>query len=571
MLHSKLNLHDYYLERLPEFIQDIQRLLIKIKSHQKTHHECQKILSSLTQLPDFPYLSQLANTLLQDYTPSNLTSLESLITALSEHPTLGKKQSSQIILSHLLQAKNLWKNPISSESPVEQIKFVAHTLVGSGGSFGFHDISENAFLVEHSESEELLVHIDALLHTLSSHVPTPIVAQQAVILVIQKDQSLSFILEHALTEQKYQVVTTTMATEAWKALESRPFDLIITDLVLPDIDGRVLVNELRARTETQNTPIVLLASPTAMQTLTPQLLPVDQIIEKPFQIEQIMQEVQSLLQKASSRPVHEPAVDNTLLPDLPELQAHLLELKQGQHYLLRLNFLKKTQEAPSIRMFSAFIKDLKYYLHVTYTPAWLKNGQIVVLIPQTSQQEVLEYLRALVLHYQESPIFAPFQFQVAFQAVNTDSLEQQIAQIDQLFFLPESEPAIFMKQPLSEKKPSILLADDDPLIASIICFRLAQAGYEVQHLTSGDKVLPSLQESLVKLVILDIKMPGLDGFSVLKQLRQYYTSAELPIMMLTSLGNEQHIVEGFRLGTNEYLTKPFSPDELLSRIQRLIQ
>jgi len=69
---------------------------------------------------------------------------------------------------------------------------------------------------------------------------------------------------------------------------------------------------------------------------------------------------------------------------------------------------------------------------------------------------------------------------------------------------------------------------------------------------------------------LDVKMPGLDGFSVLKLLRQKYSSQDLPIVMLTSLGNEEHIVEGFRLGANEYLTKPFSPDELLSRIQRFI-
>jgi DNA-binding response OmpR family regulator len=73
------------------------------------------------------------------------------------------------------------------------------------------------------------------------------------------------------------------------------------------------------------------------------------------------------------------------------------------------------------------------------------------------------------------------------------------------------------------------------------------------------------------LVILDVKMPGLDGFEVLERLRRSADFATTPIIMLTSMGQEADVVRGFRLGADDYILKPFSPTELSARVRRLLK
>jgi DNA-binding response OmpR family regulator len=117
----------------------------------------------------------------------------------------------------------------------------------------------------------------------------------------------------------------------------------------------------------------------------------------------------------------------------------------------------------------------------------------------------------------------------------------------------------------------ILLADDDPLVTAILRFRIEQEGLQFEALDDGEQVLPHLSVDLPDLLILDVKMPGKDGFTVLTELRQIYSADSLPVMMLTSLGNESHVIRGLESGANDYMKKPFSPDELMSRLHLLLR
>jgi two-component system OmpR family response regulator/two-component system alkaline phosphatase synthesis response regulator PhoP len=73
------------------------------------------------------------------------------------------------------------------------------------------------------------------------------------------------------------------------------------------------------------------------------------------------------------------------------------------------------------------------------------------------------------------------------------------------------------------------------------------------------------------LVLLDVKMPGMDGFEVLERLRKTPSYVDVPIVMLTSMGSEADVVRGFRLGADDYMLKPFSPTELVARLRRLLR
>jgi len=117
----------------------------------------------------------------------------------------------------------------------------------------------------------------------------------------------------------------------------------------------------------------------------------------------------------------------------------------------------------------------------------------------------------------------------------------------------------------------ILLAEDDSLTAKLLIYRLTrEPGFEVTHCPDGLDALAKAQEESIDIAILDINMPGMDGFDLLSRLRQMPRYADLPIAMLTALGSERDVVRGLELGANDYIVKPFSPTEVIARVRRLL-
>ncbi len=123
--------------------------------------------------------------------------------------------------------------------------------------------------------------------------------------------------------------------------------------------------------------------------------------------------------------------------------------------------------------------------------------------------------------------------------------------------------------PTAPVQRSILFGEDDPLIVALVKDRLEREGYVVEHRVNGNDVLAAADEISATLIILDAKLPGLDGFDILARLRQTERHARTPIMLLTALTGPQDAVRAFELGANDYVRKPFSPAELLARIKNL--
>lgn len=126
------------------------------------------------------------------------------------------------------------------------------------------------------------------------------------------------------------------------------------------------------------------------------------------------------------------------------------------------------------------------------------------------------------------------------------------------------------EEPGSPGPHTILIAEDDELTATLIKDRLIRNGFDVIHCTNGNEALEVAERQPLALAILDVKMPRMDGFELLAKLRQLPHLADTPIMMLTGMGSEHDIVRGFELGANDYVLKPFSPAELVARIDRLL-
>ncbi|MBI3595158.1 MAG: response regulator transcription factor [Nitrospirae bacterium] len=117
----------------------------------------------------------------------------------------------------------------------------------------------------------------------------------------------------------------------------------------------------------------------------------------------------------------------------------------------------------------------------------------------------------------------------------------------------------------------ILTIEDEPDIASLIKLYLEKEGYRVTHISDGAKGLTEIQRSRPDLLILDLMLPGMDGLEICKKLRGKTETASVPILMLTAKGEEFDKVLGLELGADDYLTKPFSPRELVARVKSLLR
>ena len=114
----------------------------------------------------------------------------------------------------------------------------------------------------------------------------------------------------------------------------------------------------------------------------------------------------------------------------------------------------------------------------------------------------------------------------------------------------------------------VLVVDDDPTVADVVARYLKHAGFSVQVVTDGPSALQSAADRLPDLVILDLMLPGLDGLEVYRRLRE---TTPVPVIMLTALGEESDRLTGLEMGADDYLTKPFSPRELVLRVQSVLR
>ncbi|MEK4760832.1 response regulator transcription factor [Viridibacillus sp. FSL E2-0187] len=117
--------------------------------------------------------------------------------------------------------------------------------------------------------------------------------------------------------------------------------------------------------------------------------------------------------------------------------------------------------------------------------------------------------------------------------------------------------------------PTILVADDDAIIRELVCLFLRNDGFKTLEAVDGKEALTVYASKHVDLVVLDIMMPIMDGWTLCKELRR--ANPDLPLLMLTARGETWEKVKGFELGTDDYLTKPFDPLELTARVKALLK
>jgi len=123
-----------------------------------------------------------------------------------------------------------------------------------------------------------------------------------------------------------------------------------------------------------------------------------------------------------------------------------------------------------------------------------------------------------------------------------------------------------------DTKGTVIVVEDDQIIAMVVEHLLSRRGFTVEIARDGRQALTFMEEMPTPaLVVLDVMLPYVDGFDLIRRIRAHATWSKVPVVMLTAKSQEQHIVKALDDGANDYVVKPFRPGELMARIRRVIK
>jgi len=497
-----------------------------------------------------------------------------------------------------------------------RVRALAHALKGSGGTYGFPEISAAAGALEQADDGALAGRLDALLAVMRSaaagaarpdamealrlSVAESIAAPAAGtapggaggpppgVLMVDDDPDVTKILSVVLAASGRALYAAGTAAEAEQVLGGHPVALVVLDVMLPDADGRTMLARLREDPRTSVLPIIVLSGHASPETRAECFaLGADAYIQKPFDPTEIATTVAGLLARAAHVPADARRDPVTALPNRAAFREAFARVAGGDGAAapvsVALAELDQYRPLAAARGWGtadralalgsrAFARALR---RADCVARWA-GATLAVLLTDADEAAataaVAEALRAVREAPPPDPHAGPFTFSAGIAEWTEGSdLEETLAEAESQLVAARSAGGDAVRS-ASQPGPSaprlVLLAEDDELIVSVVKHRLEREGITVRHCPDGPtacRVAPQLRPSLA---ILDVKMPGMDGFEVLERLRAEPALRQMPVMMLTSMGSEQDVVRGLQLGADDYVVKPFSPVELVARVHR---
>jgi two-component system cell cycle response regulator len=362
--------------------------------------------------------------------------------------------------------------------------------------------------------------------------------------------------------------------------------LSVLDLILPDADGRTLLAEMRSVPGTAAVPVVILtarAAPEIRQDCY--ALGADAFIEKPFDPEELSAEITVRLERAAQVERATLADSLTGLLNRAGLEGVTSGLDQGYALgVIQLDSFAARSEAwgwdRAGRIVRAVGQALCDAMPEEIRLARLGGGDFALLAPGADlevvsllAQEALEIVKAQRpedLDEKDEALTATIGVLVAEAGTRLeDALETARLKLFQAR-AAEGGQVVAENAELPPTEGRVLVAEDDEISATILLHRLEKEGLDVERFDNGQEAYEAALRDRPILVILDVKMPGLDGFEVLERLRKDHRFSAVPVIMLTSMGQEADVVRAFRMGADDYILKPFSPTELSARVRRLL-
>lgn len=473
------------------------------------------------------------------------------------------------------------------------IRRIAHLLHGSGGTYGFPEITASARRVEEAPAEALQGPLQTLIETLRAAAGA-LRDERTSILIIDDDVELAGFMKTLLSAPGRDILVAHSGAQALALLESGEFSLIVLDLILPDTDGRNLLVKIRERLATATTPVVVITFRSADQARIECLaLGADGFLEKPISPEALQIAVEAkLAARTDSR--KEPRRDP--LTGLPNRAAFLESFDRVQFVaravgtplsfaLVDVDHFDLVNELCGREMGDQVLRRVASIIarslpHSCEVARW-GGDEFAVLLPERNVAAAAAALNDALrtLKSEAFPVAQGQTLEITFSAgvvpvAPGATSEEAMAEADRHLYLAKQggqDRVVSSADKIDAPKKRILLAEDDEMIRIVVRRLLEREGYEVTTCGDGSSALRAVYENSYAVILSDIRMPQVDGFEFLRRLRDHAGSEQTPVVMLTSMGKDEDVHRGFELGADDYIVKPFSSSELLTRVRRLLR
>lgn len=477
-------------------------------------------------------------------------------------------------IEELSQALASWQE--GDAEGLELVRRIAHRLRGSGASYGFPAISESAAALEDAPESDVPERAAAFIEVLCA--PEPVGEQ--VLLTISGDRKLSTAIRSRVASPGRRFMTASSAQEGLELIAQAPPALIVLELVLSDMDGRVLLPQLRATPGLEEIPLIVVA--TRGNSLLREecfALGADQYFDRACDLSLLSLTIDAALRKQlRAASTTQMRIMSRLLSKRAFCDIYERRTRRGVRgslLLLELGALPEDDgDAVLHRVSGLLLKQIR----VGDQLARWGPSQLVLLASEALLGGATALLQRLSAVTEESEFRADgrafrvtLQGGVALLERGAPSLTKAIARAERNLAAEQERLGFLAGTREAVGTQTVMLAEDDEEFAALVRYVLEQAGLTVEHLPTGKGVIDQALKSRVALFLLDGKLPDIDGFDLLQGIRNSPLLRETPVALLTARGEERDVVRGFDLGADDYIVKPCSPKELLARVLRLLR
>lgn len=406
-------------------------------------------------------------------------------------------------------------------------------------------------------------------------------APRGVVLLVEDDAALVKLFSHTLTQKGWTVAVAGTAEQAEAIARTQHLSVIVLDLVLPDADGRNLLLHFKRDSHTAAIPVIVASAHDDSHVQAECFaLGASDFLKKPVKPKKLLDLITRRAIAAPARGSAEPDGPSVQLADTAQLRAAFRNATKTQCTLAMIGVASSQLET----LPPAGAAITRAVGHIGAAVAKAIGGQGIVarigveelaalFVDCTTDAATrrLEEVRDSMTQGIGSELDLAAGITPITAGMDLDEAMDEAGRL--LYLAIKSAGTRILSDSAAVPLPTvkILLAEDDELTAKLLIYRLTrEPGFEVTHSPDGLDALAVAEHEQIDLAILDINMPGIDGFDLLSRLREIPRYADLPVAMLTALGSERDVVRGLELGANDYIVKPFSPTEVIARVRRLL-
>lgn len=476
---------------------------------------------------------------------------------------------------------------IGMGGPIQALRRIVHQLTGLAGTVGFPSVSERSADLETliMAAPTIGVDLQAMLAALDdvraafdadarlpppawAAVPASIAAAGDKVLVVEDERSQQALVVAMLRRAGFRTAAIGNGAEAVDAVRFERPALVLLDIDLPGANGYEVCRRLKASTDCASIPVLFMTSRGGGDDRwTGLALGADDYLTKPVDQRELALRIRRLIDRAHAPAAAPASSGQALTYEAFALAAQeVLRREAGSLALLRVPREEADQAAGRL-IESVRRKDLVGRYDANH---------LLLLLPGVAAPAACAQLRDLVTALRDAGVEQAAAGVAGTTVAASTTIEALLAEADEALnearYLGEAS-ALRSDKRRADSAPArarVLLADDDPDVMRIVDSQMRAAGYDTTVVFDGHAALAAAGERTPDLMVIDLMMPKLTGFDVLRQLHTLGGSRPRTLV-LSARGREEDVTRAFELGADDYMTKPFSPQELMARAARLLR